>query len=100
MLIDNTPDSSDERELEGCKLYTFPLKPDESKEVTLYSLKMGTYYPLISSKEYSCVNHDSFFNIITANATVFEKEIKDKKEKDDLINQDSCEVRKAFGDKE
>ena len=49
MLIDNTPDSSDERELEGCKLYTFPLKPDESKEVTLYSLKMGTYYPLISS---------------------------------------------------
>ena len=51
MLIDDTPDTSDELELEGCKLYTFPLKPDESKEVTLYCLKMGKYYRLISNTE-------------------------------------------------
>ena len=67
MLCDSQEDTPDYINVEGTFLWTFPLKTDDSKKVTLYTLKFGKSYELLNSEDCQSLGADSSFEVTLAN---------------------------------
>lgn len=86
---------ADYSETQDHKIYQFPYARITASEVAVYSFKMGCFHQLISSKESDSVEFDSYFDILQANRSAFEKEtgtFEDEDQKD--------EVKQIFSEKE
>lgn len=99
LLMDKAVSSVDFMERQGCKLYSFPYSENkQSSDVTLSILKAGKVFDLLTSAEDKCVAFDSYFTVVRANKSVFEKE----KEMFGVEDEDSDNdaVRQAFNEKD
>ena len=62
-------------EVEKCRLFKFSFNTSVDAKVTLYTLKMLKFFPLLSSSDNPCVAADSIFNIMEANKDHFLKTV-------------------------
>lgn len=99
LLMDKSAASVDYMERQGCKLYAFPYQENKSNSlITLSILKAGKVYDLLTSTEDKCVAYDSYFTVVRANRSVFEKEKDNFGEQSE--DSDNDEVRQAFKEKD
>ena len=75
LLIDNASTSQREFEDRGdAKVYTFPFGKKDGAEVSLYCLKIGEFYKLLSEKDGEagkCISHDCYFSVMSQNDAKF-----------------------------
>ena len=85
MLCDSVPDEKDYEEINGCYLNKFPLKKDSKARVFLNVLKMGKFHELKTGGS-KCIDYDSQFTVMLANAEAYEDEKEDDEVKLAYLN--------------
>ena len=107
-MTDSGASSLDYKEINSCKLFTFPLTESKNAIYQLHALKHGEIYLLLDSTEKlpskepnssikSCLAFDSYFKVLRANSAVFKVDYDDDAFVDDS---DEAAFDKAFEKKD